>query len=133
MMHKVYSPTREVELPDGDAVMQKLSVYLGPASDVDLIKDQKNLSFVDVRGIIDRNNSHVNNIHGGLKMALEIEEGLRKGNDVFVFCDGGLERSPLAIALWLAWTENQTLEAAYHIIKIRKPDIFHRMEWVGKV
>ena len=109
-------------------------VYLSGLADVELLDgaDLKEFQPIDVRGLIDRNYSRVDNIYGCLKVAQEIEDALRRGKNPLVFCDGGLERSPLAIAVWLSWMHNITLEFAYDLIKENKQDIFRRNEWVTK-
>jgi len=131
MIYKVISNvTRENE--HGKELIRH--VYLTGADDVELGRfgDIKNPQPVDVRGVIDRRYKYSDNLYGCLKIAQEIENALRNGKNPVVFCDGGLERSPLAIAVWFSWTHDVSLDFAYKHIKEAQPGIHRRDEWVQR-
>ena len=129
MIHTViHNVVRETE--DGKRTIG--NVYLTGAADAefDQLKRIPDAIAIDVRGLIDSRYSKADNIYGCLKIALEIEDALRNGKNPVVFCDGGLERSPLAVAVWFSWTHNVDMDFAYEHIKRGKPDIFRRDEWI---
>ncbi len=49
---------------------------------------------------------------------------------VIVFCQQGLERSPLTIAWFLSTAWPCSLDEAYDVIEHRRPGIFRHPEWV---
>lgn len=108
------------------------NVYLSCAADIELGKFDQNFQPIDVRGIIDRSNNRVDNLYGCLKIAQEIEDTLRSGKSPVVYCDGGLERSPLAIAVWFSWMHDVSLDSAYKHVKRHQPGIHRRDSWVKR-
>ena len=109
-------------------------IYLTSAKDIEhgQFDGINNPQPVDVRGLIDHRYNHTDNLYGCLKISLEIEDALRNNKSPIVFCDAGLERSPLAIAVWFSWTHDVSLDFAYKHVKSAQPAIHRRDEWVQR-
>jgi protein-tyrosine phosphatase len=54
------------------------------------------------------------------------------GLPVLVHCAAGIERSPLAVAWYIAHQRNIPLEAAYEIVKAKHPITQDRRYWVAR-
>jgi protein-tyrosine phosphatase len=60
-----------------------------------------------------------------------IEEHLALGRRVLVHCEEGCERAPLVVA-WFLWTRRaMNLDAAYALLKSRRPIVEDRRRWLG--
>jgi hypothetical protein len=60
-----------------------------------------------------------------------IDAALRLGMPVLVHCEEGCERAPLAVAWFLKTRRAMTLDAAYALIKSRRPIVKDRRSWLG--
>lgn len=65
------------------------------------------------------------------RMARVIDAQLKAGKKVLVHCVHAHERSPLAVAWYLAWTGRLTMEAAYRFVKARHPSTEDRLQWLN--
>lgn len=63
-------------------------------------------------------------------IALAIDDAIVFGKRVIVHCVHAHERSPLAVAWYLAWTGRMTLEAAHELVVARHPPAEDRLRWV---
>jgi protein-tyrosine phosphatase len=64
------------------------------------------------------------------QIAALIDQQLGLGKSVLVHCVQAQERSPLAIAWYLAWTGSATLETAYASVAKKHPLTEDRIKWV---
>lgn len=55
---------------------------------------------------------------------------IAKRCDVLVHCMGGMERSPLAVAYFIAYSKGIPLEEAYKIVKKGRPQTMDRSIWL---
>jgi rhodanese-related sulfurtransferase len=73
--------------------------------------------------------------NAGLKALTEIADALdaaiAKGTPVLIHCWAGMERSPLALAVWLTMRCGFTLDDAYYLLQSRR-NIFDRRAWLTK-
>ena len=60
-----------------------------------------------------------------------IDEHLRMGRRVLVHCEEGCERAPLIVAWFLKTRRAMTLDAAYALLKSRRPIVEDRRRWLG--
>ena len=60
-----------------------------------------------------------------------IEAALARGERVLVHCEEGCERAPLVIAWFLKTRRAMTFDAAYALLKSRRPIIQDRRRWLG--
>jgi protein-tyrosine phosphatase len=60
-----------------------------------------------------------------------IDEGLRGGKRVLVHCEEGCERAPLVVAWFLKTRRTMSLDAAYALLKAKRPIIEDRRRWLG--
>jgi len=60
-----------------------------------------------------------------------IDAGLRLGMPVLVHCEEGCERAPLVVAWFLKTRRGMTIDAAYALIKNRRPIVKDRRAWLG--
>jgi len=67
------------------------------------------------------------------RMAKVIHAQLAAGKKVLVHCVQAHERSPLAIAWYLAWTGERTMEDAYALVRSRHVETEDRMRWIGSL
>jgi len=63
-------------------------------------------------------------------VALTIDTCLTTGRKVLVHCQGGVERSPLAVAWWHAHGDRRLLPQAYEWLKALRPVIADRTSWL---
>jgi hypothetical protein len=61
-------------------------------------------------------------------VARRIDEGLEMGEDVLVYCNFGMQRSPLAVAWFLRRRRGLTLDDAYALIARLRPGVKERRE-----
>ena len=59
-----------------------------------------------------------------------LETLLAKRCDVLVHCAAGMERSPLAVAYFLAYSKGIPIEEAYKIVKRGRPQAMDRTGWL---
>lgn len=59
-----------------------------------------------------------------------LEALLEKKYDVLVHCMAGMERSPLAVAYYIAYSKGVPLEEAYKIVKKNRPQTMDRTVWL---
>src|SRR3990172_11102387 len=62
-------------------------------------------------------------------IAFFLETLLAKRCDVLVHCAAGMERSPLAVAYFLAYSKGIPIEEAYKIVKRGRPQTQERTGW----
>ncbi|RKZ24626.1 hypothetical protein DRQ26_07160 [bacterium] len=55
-----------------------------------------------------------------------ISSELECGNNVVVYCQGGIERSALVVAMFLAEERDETLDEAYNWVQSIKGDVMRR-------
>ncbi|HVA78593.1 MAG TPA: dual specificity protein phosphatase [Candidatus Binataceae bacterium] len=60
-----------------------------------------------------------------------IEEHLAMGRRVLVHCEEGCERAPLVVAWFLTTRRAMNLDAAYALLKSRRPMVEDRRRWLG--
>ncbi|MGH7778982.1 MAG: dual specificity protein phosphatase family protein [Candidatus Binataceae bacterium] len=60
-----------------------------------------------------------------------IDEHLRMGRRVLVHCEEGCERAPLVVAWFLTTRRAMKLDAAYALLKGRRPIVEDRRRWLG--
>ncbi|MHB8382607.1 MAG: dual specificity protein phosphatase family protein [Candidatus Binataceae bacterium] len=60
-----------------------------------------------------------------------IDEYLSNGNRVLVHCEEGCERAPLVVAWFLCVRRAMSLDAAYALLKTRRPMVEDRRRWLG--
>ena len=60
-----------------------------------------------------------------------IDDGLRRGKRVLVHCEEGCERAPLVVAWFLKTRRAMSLDAAYALLKAKRPIIEDRRRWLG--
>lgn len=60
-----------------------------------------------------------------------IDEQLERGNRVLVHCGIGAERSPMAVAWWLARGRGVDLDRAYQWIGAMRPGVIDRRSWMA--
>jgi len=60
-----------------------------------------------------------------------IDGHLRIGRRVLVHCEEGCERAPLVVAWFLKTRRAMTLDAAYALLKDRRPMVEDRRRWLG--
>ena len=65
------------------------------------------------------------------RTAMLIGEGLAQGKRVLVHCEEGCERAPLVIAWFLKTRRAMSLDAAYALLKSRRPIVEDRRHWLG--
>lgn len=65
------------------------------------------------------------------RTAALINDALARGNRVLVHCEEGCERAPLVIAWFLKTRRAMTLDAAYALLKSRRPMVEDRRRWLG--
>lgn len=65
------------------------------------------------------------------RIADAIDEARARGDQVFVHCWMGVERSPLSIVGWLVLREGYTFEEAYDLVKYRRA-VADRRKWLSK-
>ena len=101
-------------------------LWLGGEKDAEEAKDaQLDAVFIDVRGHVDffeNDRDKFENLVAGQAIAMCIEACLHQ-SDVVVHCTAGIERSPLAIAIYLVEYAEVTIEAAYMLIIDIKGDV----------
>ncbi len=62
-----------------------------------------------------------------------IDLQLAAGRKVLVNCNMGLERSPLAVMWFLVRKRGMTMDAAYELVKEKRPQIYDRRMWVSRL
>lgn len=108
-------------------------LYLGDKSDAQKIRDSylcESYRIIDVRNLIDEDFNEILNLEIAQKLAEAIDFHLQCGREVLVFCDCGIERSPIAIAVYLCLFKGMTMNEAYELIKEKRPSIFRRDNWI---
>lgn len=65
------------------------------------------------------------------RAARAIDAQLKAGKKVLVYCAHARERSPLAVAWYLAWTGRLTMESAQRFVKGRHPSTEDRLHWLN--
>jgi protein-tyrosine phosphatase len=60
-----------------------------------------------------------------------IDEELARGHRVLVHCEEGCERAPLVVAWFLKTKRGMTIDAAYALLKSRRPIVEDRRRWLG--
>lgn len=65
------------------------------------------------------------------RLLLKLIHGqLIKGRKVLVHCGAGIERSPLAVACYLADYHEMSMDDAYKLIKEKRPQVQDRRSWL---
>jgi len=106
------------------------NLYLGGKADA-LDAEAMGFRLVDIRGRIDGRDLPKKNLRSVRRIAKELHDLLKTGNNrVLVFCDGGLERSPLAVAYYLHEYHDMEVYEAYNLIREKRKGIFAREEWI---
>lgn len=65
-------------------------------------------------------------------IAFFLEALLKKETDVLLHCAAGMERSPLAVAYYIAYSKGISIEEAYEIVKKGRPQTMDRRVWLRK-
>lgn len=63
-------------------------------------------------------------------IAFFLETLLEKKCDVLVHCFAGMERSPLTVAYYLAYSKGIHIDEAYKIVKKNRPQTMDRTMWL---
>lgn len=106
------------------------NLYLGSVHDIPHLPN--GFEIFDVRGIISEHFLCEDNKERAEMLAEMIHQKLTSDKKVFVHCQAGMERSPLAIVVYLNKYHNMTYDQAYDLVQKKKPDIFRRLEWIGE-
>ena len=64
-------------------------------------------------------------------IASAIDDALANGRRVLVHCGAGSERAPLTIAWFLNRRRAMSLDAAYELLKRKRPMVKDRRAWLG--
>jgi len=67
------------------------------------------------------------------KIANIIDDTLKNGKKVLVFCMAGIDRSPFAVVYYLISKRNMMAHEAYNLIKQKRKMINQHWEWFGMV
>lgn len=63
-------------------------------------------------------------------IAFFLESLLKTGADVLVHCAAGIERSPLTVAYYIAYSKGISIHEAYKIVKRGRPQTQDRSGWL---
>lgn len=69
-------------------------------------------------------------ITGLNRVALLIDDNLKKGKDILVHCGAGMERGPLAVMWYLHIFHKMTLDDAYNKVSRAHSDTMYRINWI---
>lgn len=100
-------------------------LYLGGRGE----QPQGRATWVDVRAGVDFiTDTHTAEMNiGAIGVYADwIESELSSGRDIFVFCNGGIERSPLVVAFYIAQKMDISIDNAYDIVISKKGDVMRR-------
>jgi len=67
------------------------------------------------------------------KIANIIDDALKSGKKVLVFCMAGVDRSPFAVAYFLMTKRNMMAHDAYNMIKQKRKIVNQHWDWFGMV
>ena len=119
------------------AVITKFNddILMGEVSDLSRLGIDAGLLLFDARGVFDEggepNQPMLDNLVENI-----CENILQYGRRVFIFCDGGIDRSPFVVWCVLEtlgdWDAQEDAGAIYHNIKFTRPQIIEHFEWVSK-
>jgi protein-tyrosine phosphatase len=65
-------------------------------------------------------------------IASAVDNALASGRRVLVHCGAGSERAPLTVAWFLNRRREMSLEAAYDLLKLKRPNVRDRRNWLRR-
>jgi len=105
-------------------------IHIGDESDISALQKYKSWVTIDARHIISAGHKPEKNLEGCRMLASTIHTLKLLGKKIVVYCDAGIERSPLVVMYYLMVSKGWNFDYSYNFVKGRRNCVGDRFRWI---